>query len=231
MCQHLVHWAWRDVQPRREPRSGGAHAVDRPYDGGASVPSQNSLSSLSASLSHLIAISRELIILSNNEAAAPKKGKQGKKGKGGHGPKVPTQAAQKDKTIEMQKQSLAKKDAELAEKDAEATKKDAEVAQLRAEIAQLCFDTSATGQPTQEPALTKPAPKKEPLPRARQRPASPQPAERTTPPEAGSPLKQPPSLHVMAQRASALSPGRTRSSGGSQGSESLHSHSLVKVCT
>jgi hypothetical protein len=36
--------------------------------------------------------------------------------------------------------------------------------------------------------------------------------------QAGSPLKRPPSLHVMAQRASALSPGRTRSFGGSRGS-------------
>jgi len=31
------------------------------------------------------------------------------------------------------------------------------------------------------------------------------------------PLKRPPPLHVMAQRASALSPGRTRSSSGSPG--------------
>jgi hypothetical protein len=148
------------------------------------------------------------------EAAAPKKGKPaGKKKKGGHGPKAPTQAAQKDKTIQM-KETIAKKDAEVA-------KKDAEVAQLRAEIARLRFETPATGQPTQEPALAKPAPKKEPLPRARQRPASPQPAERTTPPEAGSPLKRPPSLHVMAQRASALSPGRTRSFGGNQGLDPL----------
>ena len=35
--------------------------------------------------------------------------------------------------------------------------------------------------------------------------------------EAGLPLKRPPPLHVMAQRVSALSPGRTRSSGGSPG--------------
>jgi hypothetical protein len=68
---------------------------------------------------------------------------------------------------------------------------------------------------TQEAALTKPAPKKEPLLRARQHPASPQPAEGTTPPEAGSPLKRPPPLHIMAQRASALSPSRTHPSGGS----------------
>jgi hypothetical protein len=40
--------------------------------------------------------------------------------------------------------------------------------------------------------------------------------------EAGSPLKRPPSLHVMAQRASALSPGRTCSFGGSpQGGASV----------
>jgi len=172
------------------------------------------------------------------EAAAPKKGKlASNRNTGGHGPKAPTQVAQHVKTIKLLKESNAKKDAEVAKKDAEVAKKDAEVAkkdaevaknvaenaQLRAEIARLRFETSATGQPTQEPALTKPASKKEPLPRARQRPASPQPAERTTPPEAGSPLKQPPPLHVMAQRASALSPGRTRSSGGNQGSECLHS--------
>jgi hypothetical protein len=129
---------------------------------------------------------------SGDEAAAPKKGKQGKKGKGGHGPKAPNQAAQKDKTIEMQKQSLPKKDAENA--------------QLRADLARLRGEALATEQ-----APAKPASKKEPKSPARQRPASPAPAE------AGSPLKRPPPLHVIAQRASAISPGRTRtrSSGGS----------------
>jgi hypothetical protein len=146
------------------------------------------------------------------EAAAPKKGMlAGKKSKGGHGPKPPTQAVQHVKTIEMQKETIAKKDAEAA-------KKDAEVAQLRAENARLRGGTHATGQPTQEPAPApaKPASKKEPKSPARQRPASPRVAE------VGSPLKRPPSLHVMAQRASALSPGRTRSSGGSpQGGASV----------
>jgi hypothetical protein len=142
------------------------------------------------------------------EAAAPKKGTPaGKKSKGGHGPKAPTQAAQHVKTIKLLKESNAKNVAE--------------VAQLRAENARLRGGTHATGQPTQEPAPVKPGPKKEPLPRARQRPASPQPAERTTPPEAGSPLKRPPPLHVMKQWASALSPGRTRSFGGNQGLDPL----------
>ena len=144
------------------------------------------------------------------EAAASKKGMPaGKKSKGGHGPKAPTQAAQKDKTIEMQKETIAKKDAEVAQKDVEN-------AQLRAENARLRSGTPATGQPTQEPApahsVIKPGLKKEPVSHARQRPASLQPAERAAPAETGSPLKRPPSLHVMAQRASALSPGRTRSS-------------------
>jgi hypothetical protein len=157
------------------------------------------------------------------EAAAPKKGTPAsKKSKGGHGPKAPTQAAQKDKKIEMQKETIVKKDAEAAKKDAKATtevaKKDAEIARLRAEIARLRSETPATGQPTQEPAPAKPAPKKEPLPRARPRPASPQPADRVAPPEADSPLRRPPPLHIMAQLASARSPDRTRSSGGSRGS-------------
>ena len=145
---------------------------------------------------------------SGDEVAAPKKGNQGKKGKGGRGPKAPTQAAQKDKTIEMQKETIAKKDVENA--------------QLHAENARLRSGTPATGQPTQEPApahsVIKPGLKKEPVSHVRQHPASPQPAERAAPPEAGSPLKRPPPLHVMAQPASALSPDRTRSSsGGSPG--------------
>jgi hypothetical protein len=104
----------------------------------------------------------------------------------------------------MQTETIAKKDAEVA-------KKDAEVAQLRAEIARLHGEAPATQQPTQEPAPepAKPASKKEPQSPARQRSAPPETAE------VGSPLKRPPSLHVMAQWASALSPGRTRSSGGS----------------
>jgi hypothetical protein len=86
------------------------------------------------------------------------------------GPKAPTQqVAQHVKTIKLLKESNAKKDAEAAEKDAE-------VAQLRAEIAQLRFGTPATGQPTQEPAPAK-----------------------IPPGEAGSPLKRPPPLHVLAR--------------------------------
>jgi hypothetical protein len=168
---------------------------------------------------------------SGDEVAAPKKGNQGKKGKGGRGPKAPTQAAQKDKTIEMQKETIAKKDAEVA-------KKDVENAQLRAENARLRSGTPATGQPTQEPApahsVIKPGLKKEPVSHARQRPASPQPAERAAPAETGSPLKRPPSLHVMAQRASALSPSRPhplllRRQPGSRGDRLIEKRQIART--
>jgi hypothetical protein len=105
--------------------------------------------------------------------------------------------AQHVKTIDMQTETIAKKDAE--------------VAQLRADLAWLRCEAPATEQSTQQQALapTKLTPKKEPKSHARLRPAS---LETT---KTGSSLKRPPSLHVMAQRASALSPRRTRSFGGS----------------
>ena len=129
------------------------------------------------------------------EAVVSKKGKHGKKGKARHKPKAPNQAAQHVKTIEMQKESLAKKDAEIA--------------QL---LARLGGGAPPSEEAIQEQApapTTKATPKKETKSPAQQRPASPETAE------AGSPLKRPPSLHVMARRASALSPGRSRSFGGS----------------
>ena len=182
---------------------------------------------------------------STGKNPAPKKMAKVKKGQGGHGPKKQDQSAQKDKTIAMLKVSLAKSQAELAQlrggappPTKQATKQEPPPAAANGKPdhkkkpktpakQRPVSPPPATGQPTQEPApahsVIKPGLKKEPVSHVRQHPASPQPAERAAPPEAGSPLKRPPPLHVMAQRASALSPGRTRSSGGNQGSECLYS--------
>jgi hypothetical protein len=136
--------------------------------------------------------SGKIATASGGVAVPPKKGKQGKQAKANHGPKAPNQATQKDKTIQMQKETIAQKDAEIA-------KQAAELAQLRGEF-------KPTDHRNQEPALAR---KKAPKSPARQRPTIP--AREAT--EAGSRMKRPPSLHTMAQRANTLSPGRTRSFG------------------
>ena len=81
-----------------------------------------------------------------------------------------------------------------------------------AEIARLRCNAPPPAQAKQEltpqPASVKPDRRKEPKSAAKQLQISPQ-----SPAAVGSPLKRPPPLHVMAQRAGALSPGRTRSFG------------------
>ena len=79
--------------------------------------------------------SSNITTASGDEAVLPKKGKQGKKAKANHGPKAPNQAAQKDKTIQMQKETIAQKDAEIA-------KQAAELAQLAAHTTTAWFHRS-----------------------------------------------------------------------------------------